>query len=342
MRAGRTGSGQPVGQMIPTGGPFGSGEWHDAPEPSFSHEALFYSDPGSQLDAVARFVRAGLIQEDKVLVMLSSPKAEALRRSLGASSDSVLFVAAEGEDKNPARLIPAWRSFADSLEPGQCGRGVCEPVDSAMSNPVLVESQIHESLLNVAFSEYSSFWLLCTYDESLGASILDQARTSHQYVATSSTATHLNTRFEKSDDPGRHRPESAWDAPGDAESFDVDINSVGTARRAMYEFAHDFGMSESAASDCALAGHEVISNSLMHGGGEARLSMWSRAETLICQITDSGRFDEPLAGRVRPGERGRTGRGLWIANQLCDLVQIRSTSRGTLVRLHMHRNCQAF
>jgi anti-sigma regulatory factor (Ser/Thr protein kinase) len=30
------------------------------------------------------------------------------------------------------------------------------------------------------------------------------------------------------------------------------------------------------------------------------------------------------------------GRGLWIVNQLCDLVQIRSAPSGTVVRVHTH------
>jgi hypothetical protein len=34
-----------------------------------------------------------------------------------------------------------------------------------------------------------------------------------------------------------------------------------------------------------------------------------------------------------PGELD--GRGLWLANQLCDLVQIRSGAGGTRVRLQM-------
>jgi hypothetical protein len=29
------------------------------------------------------------------------------------------------------------------------------------------------------------------------------------------------------------------------------------------------------------------------------------------------------------------GRGVWLANQLCDLVQIRSAPRSTQVRLHI-------
>ena len=42
---------------------------------------------------------------------------------------------------------------------------------------------------------------------------------------------------------------------------------------------------------------------------------------------------EPLAGRLRPLNPARGGNGLWLANQLCDLVQVRSSEAGTVVRL---------
>ena len=42
-----------------------------------------------------------------------------------------------------------------------------------------------------------------------------------------------------------------------------------------------------------------------------------------------------MVGRVRPEVTQLGGRGLWLANQLCDLMQIRSGSGGTRVRLQM-------
>jgi hypothetical protein len=42
-----------------------------------------------------------------------------------------------------------------------------------------------------------------------------------------------------------------------------------------------------------------------------------------------------MVGRQRPLPEQVCGRGLWIANQLCDLVQIRSGDLGTQVRLRM-------
>ena len=45
--------------------------------------------------------------------------------------------------------------------------------------------------------------------------------------------------------------------------------------------------------------------------------------------------DDPLVGRVKPVPTQVGGRGLWLANQFCDLVQIRSGDDGTAVRLQM-------
>ena len=54
---------------------------------------------------------------------------------------------------------------------------------------------------------------------------------------------------------------------------------------------------------------------------------------MLIEFEDRGTIDEPLAGRLRPTPTQQGGRGLWLANQLCDLVQIRSSELGTTVRL---------
>lgn len=45
----------------------------------------------------------------------------------------------------------------------------------------------------------------------------------------------------------------------------------------------------------------------------------------------------PLGDRQRPGPDPEHARGLWTANRLCDLVQLRSSAgQGSVVRLTMH------
>ena len=48
----------------------------------------------------------------------------------------------------------------------------------------------------------------------------------------------------------------------------------------------------------------------------------------------SQRIDDPLVGRRTPGPEDERGRGLWLANALADLVQVRSGPDGTTVRVH--------
>ena len=69
--------------------------------------------------------------------------------------------------QNPARIIPAWRDFVDAGD-GQASprRGIGEPIWVGRSDVELIECQRHESLLNVAFDEAPTWWLLCPYDTS--------------------------------------------------------------------------------------------------------------------------------------------------------------------------------
>ena len=101
--------------------------------------------------------------------------------------------------------------------------------------------------------------------------------------------------------------------------------------------AERVGMDALRRADLVLAVNEVATNSVLHGGGDGTVIVWQEGETLICELRDSGYFDHPLAGRERPRPDRVGGHGLWLANQLCDLVQVRSFSTGTVVRLHLRR-----
>jgi anti-sigma regulatory factor (Ser/Thr protein kinase) len=88
--------------------------------------------------------------------------------------------------------------------------------------------------------------------------------------------------------------------------------------------------------DLVLAVDEAVTNSIRYGGGAGVLRIWSQDRRVICEVRDHGVIDEPLAGRVVPDPVEPGGFGLWLANQLCDLVQIRSSSGSSSVRLHIY------
>jgi anti-sigma regulatory factor (Ser/Thr protein kinase) len=88
--------------------------------------------------------------------------------------------------------------------------------------------------------------------------------------------------------------------------------------------------------ELVLAVNELATNSVRYGGGGGRLRVWREADTLLCEVHDGGHIVEPLAGRRRPPPEELSGRGLWLVNQLCDLVQIRSSEHaGSTIRVHM-------
>jgi serine/threonine-protein kinase RsbW len=99
--------------------------------------------------------------------------------------------------------------------------------------------------------------------------------------------------------------------------------------------ARDCGLSEERASDWVTAVNELIANAVRHGGGTGDLRIWVEGD-LFCEVRDHGPgfAAEPYLRRAdRPVPSGEGGMGLWIAQQMCDGMEIESGPSGTVVRL---------
>src|SRR4051794_12547360 len=81
--------------------------------PGFRHEALFYAGEDDFLAGTVPFIVEGVTRDEPVLVVVSAPKIEALRRALNGAADRVQFADMAEVGRNPARIIPAWRDFVD-------------------------------------------------------------------------------------------------------------------------------------------------------------------------------------------------------------------------------------
>jgi anti-sigma regulatory factor (Ser/Thr protein kinase) len=103
----------------------------------------------------------------------------------------------------------------------------------------------------------------------------------------------------------------------------------------VYQRARSGGLDPERTANILLATSEVATNSVRHAGGRGTLRVWREPDALLCEVHDSGSIVSPLVGLERPGPSQLEGRGLWLVNQLCDLVQVRSTPSGSVVRLHM-------
>ena len=115
-------------------------------------------------------------------------------------------------------------------------------------------------------------------------------------------------------------------------AYTTDLAAV---RAVVYRYARQAGLAESRAIDLVLAVSEVAANTVRHAKSPGSLKIWYDTEEIVCQIQDEGTITDPLAGRRQPSLEAMGGHGLWIVNQVCDEVEIRSDETGTTIRLHM-------
>ena len=82
-----------------------------------------------------------------------------------------------------------------------------------------------------------------------------------------------------------------------------------------------------------LAVNELASNSVEHGPGAGVLRLWVDGDSgLVAEITDRGRLTDAFPGMVRPSTSGPRGRGLWLASELCDVMEVWNDD-GTVIRV---------
>ena len=233
--------------------------------------------------------------------------------------------------RNPARIIPVWRSFvAEHAARGALGVG--EPVWPGRSAAELQECELHEALLNVAFSGGPAWRLVCPYDRlNLSASEVATAFDTHP------VRSRVRPRSRASRCPAcRAASGLLWTEPS-VEPFETvfaTAESLRGLRQIVSARALGAGVSPDRADDLALAVSEVAANSVRYGGGGGWLRLWRDEGTFVCEVRDHGHIEDPLVGRTAPEPVAEGQRGLWLVNQLCDLVQLRSLEDGVVVRLH--------
>ena len=293
------------------------------------HAALFYRSQPEYVAAIVAFIQAGLAAGEPALVAVPGTKAGAICDQLTAAPGEVVFTDMAELGRNPARITPEVRAFANK-HPGQRVRFVGEPIWPGRSAAEICEAARHEALINLAFAQ-APMTILCPYDASgLAGSVLADARRTHQEPAASGAT---GPTWRDNLPPGCDRP--LHPVPTEAEVLPYDTD-LGPARRLVADHARRAGLGEERTVDLVLAVNEIAANTISHTTGRGVLHIWATPEEIVCQVHDRGEITDPLAGRVRQGP-GDRGQGLWLVNQVCDLVELRTGPAGTTVRMHMRR-----
>lgn len=301
---------------------------------SFRHEATFYRGNSDFVTTTAPFVRDAVRSGQPVMVAVVPERLELLSEALGDDAGAVRLVDMSRLGRNPANIIPAWRAFVD--EHGRHGRpvrGVGEPVWDGRSAAEIAECQLHEALLNTALAPDTAFWLRCPYDiTALDEGVIAASRRSHPALVEG--ASYSGSRDYSGADLVDALFEADFDEPHPSASIlRFGRGDYAAVRQATRWAATAAGLTEGRATDLALGVHEIATNSVKHGGGQGSLRMWTADDALVIEVRDDGVIADRLVGRTTPPTSAVGGRGVWLANRLCDLVQIRSGPRGTAVRL---------
>jgi anti-sigma regulatory factor (Ser/Thr protein kinase) len=300
---------------------------------TFDHGALFYRGQEEYAREVCSFVRQGVGAGEPVLVAVPGRRLDLVRGALGEAGQAVSFADMAVLGRNPGRIIPAIRRFADSRRPHRT-RFVGEPVWAGRSAAETAEATRHEALINEALAAVPTT-VLCPYDASaLGPAVLADARRTHPRLVEdgarraspgysgTAVARAIGAQPLPSPPPGaRSTAFGEQDLPALREQV---------SRRAVQE-----GITPCRAQDLVTAVHEIAANTVVHAGGAGILRIWRDGMSLVCEIADDGQITDPLAGHHPDSPHDDSGHGLRLAHELCDLVQLRSGPWGTTVRLHM-------
>lgn len=298
------------------------------------HVALFYRTGQDYLTSIATFAEAGLAAGQAVFVAIPGHKIGPLRHALGSQGRSVAFADMTDMGRNPAWIIPRVQAFIDASD-GRHVRYVGEPMWAERSPAELREATRHEALINLAFRGTPAS-LLCPYDiGQLSIPVLADAECTHPWLQQAGvirpSRSYRGPAELPSEVDGPLPP-----CPPQAETFTY-RSDLARVRALVGSHTSAAGLPPRRAADMVLAVSEVAANTIRHTGHHGTLRIWHDSREVVCELTDPGHITDPLAGRRRPPLGSLGGHGLWIVHQACDLVELRSGTLGTTIRLHMYR-----
>ena len=297
-----------------------------------THQALLYEREPALLRFATTFVDDGLRLDEPVLAvphLTADVLPDADLRFDSQPADQAFL--------HPARtLATLHRRVEEELSDGAGHvRVFGEPLPGAEDDPRTRDLVRVEAAINELFRD-RPVTVVCAYDaRSLSDEMLDAVLRTHPEVVVDGDV-GTSRRYQE---PRRFLAElelrTELPEPTFAVSSLFSENTLIDLRRNVMSHARASGLSADTAYDFGLAAHEIATNAFLYGSSTAQVRVWVDGRHFVCEISDTGPgISDPLIGYTPPDLDGEGGRGLWLARQLCDVVEVRSDHRGTIVRLH--------
>ncbi len=309
----------------------------------FVHAALIVDSDESLRARLVPVLRRSLERAEPVLMVVSAHTERVVRDVLGRRSEALewgdpaafyqrLGFAFEGFRRYLAEQHAKGRRVHVVAEPDVgSGADPDEPIDRAAAY------LSYESVCNEAYAGFGCP-ITCVWDSRRHPTlVIDGVRSLHNHEITDAGSTvndgHITTAEYLAGRNGIPLPRVP--AP-----TDVDLTLTGTGqlsplRAALRGWAAAHGFDASACGDVEIAVTELATNGLVHGAPPVRVRAWRQAGTLLVQVDDAGGHPISVNAGYRPPDvAAGSGRGLWLARQLADVLTTHTSPGRTSVRLH--------
>lgn len=298
------------------------------------HDAVVAESPRLRARLVAEQVHAALDAGHIVAASVDATQRAALRESIGPAFDDVELL-------DPAQLHAA-PAFTVALRIARMGRRA-----ATAGSRALMLSQPHdlpwcpaghwprlEIALNVALPGLPMD-VLCLYDSAAADPTL--AADTHPVVTTADGSGASNRYRSPGDALVEFPPPPPPDLGPPVALLAFADDELGSVRDLVGQVAQSAGFDDERVQDLVLSVSELATNSVEHGGGAGELRLWRRdgdPPAVTAEVFDrGGGMISPFPGLALPAPDGARGRGLWLASELCDVLQVWSDDSSTVVRV---------
>jgi anti-sigma regulatory factor (Ser/Thr protein kinase) len=307
---------------------------HRSGGPGGCHSAVVGASSQHLVELLLPVVRTALSLGEAVSVNLAAARLHALRAELRSDGERVTFTDTHRWHPHPARRLRAFETLLDERRRSGAGPSwfVGECAWPAGPPELLREWHRFDSLLDDLLAG-SDVRMFCAYDASaLPGEVVAALPATHPHLGTDpleeSSAYLPSEQFLTVRAPGRLL------VPPGASRAGAQVSPAG-ARALVRQFARS-RLGERRLDDLSVVVSELVTNSWRAAATRVEVSCWTSDGDVVTQVDDDASgFDDPYAGYRKPPTDSESGRGLWIARQLADLIEIAPRPGGTSVRVLM-------
>jgi hypothetical protein len=292
---------------------------------TFRHCACLYEDDEQFLAAAVPFLTEGLESGQRSLAVTTPHQRALLGAALGARSESVDYADSASFGGVPPRYLAACHRY---WKGGAGVRILAGPLWAGRSAREITAWTLMEAALNVTLAS-TSISMMCSYDAAaLGQDIIVNALRTHPERAAGAARSPSAGYSDPAEFARSFGAAPLPDPPATAEAFEFD-GDLRELRRFIAGSAVARGMAGGGAQMLVLAASEIGAYLKNRWPASTAVRVWEQQAAAVCDFRQpGGSVTDPFLALRPAGLVPGDGDGLWLANQICDWMEIRPAATG--------------